>query len=122
MGRGSVRAGSPVQGTTAASGTDNSLTDPRIILFPKPVRPCIIMNGTGNGNNILAKINAELTGTVSNDFDNDSDDDGPGHLTIIDGESADASIGGALSVNSVSFVTLDASDDLDKVTVIGWAP
>jgi hypothetical protein len=122
MGKGAIRSGAPVQGTTVASGTDNSQTDPRIILFDPPVRPCIVMNGTGNGNNILMKVNAELNGTVSNDFDNDADDDGPGHITIIDGESADASIGSALTVHSVSFVTTDSGDDLDSVAVVGWVP
>jgi hypothetical protein len=120
MGLGKARVGASVQGTEAASGTDNSLTDPRIVLFAQPVRPCIVANGTGNGNAIRIKVNAELNGTVSNDFDNDADDDGPGHITILDGETADASIGGCLSVHSVSIVTLDAADDLDLVTVVGW--
>ena len=118
MGR--VRTGDSVQGTTVADGTDNDLTDPQIILFDTYVRPCLVMNGTGNGNNIKVKMNTELNGTVSNDFDNDSDDDGPGHITIADGESADVSLGGQLCVHSVSFVTLDGGDDLDNVTVVGW--
>lgn len=118
MGR--VRVGAAVQGTEAAAGTDNSLVDPRIILFDPPVRPCIVANGTGNGNNIRFKINTELNGTVSNDFDNDADDDGPGYVTVIDGETADASLGNNLSVHSVSIVTLDGADDLDLVTVVGW--
>jgi hypothetical protein len=120
MGRGTVKAGLPVQGTQAADGTDNSLTDPRIIIFGTPVRPCIVMNGTGNGNDIRVKVNAETNGTVSNDFDNDADDDGPGHFTLADGETIDVSIGSGLSVLSVSFVTLDGADDLDKVAVVGW--
>lgn len=118
MGR--IRVGAPISGTQAADGTDNSLTDPRIILFDPPVRPCIVANGTGNGNNIRVKVNTELNGTVSNDFDNDSDDDGPGHITILDGETADASLGNNVSVHSVSVVTLDGADDLDLVTVVGW--
>ncbi len=118
MGR--IRVGAPVTGTQVAAGTDNSLTDPRIILFSKPVRPCIVANGTGNGNNIRIKVNTETDGTVSNDFDNDADDDGPGHITIIDGETADASIGGNLAVHSISVVTLAGADDLDLVTVVGW--
>lgn len=121
MGR--VRTGAPVQGTQVAAGTDNSLTDPRIIRFDTPVRPCIVANGTGNGNNIRIKVNTEVdrtVDTVTNDFDNDADDDGPGHITIIDGESADASIGGTLGVESISIVTLDGADDLDLVTVVGW--
>lgn len=122
MGRGSVRTGAPITGTQAAAGTDNSLTDPRIILFDPPVRPCIVANGTGNGNNIRVKVNTELNGTVTNDFDNDADDDGPGHIAVIDGETADASIGSGISVHSVSIVTLDGADDLDLVTVVGWEP
>lgn len=120
MGRNAVRTGAAVQGTLVADGTDGSLTDPRIILFKKPVRPCIVMNGTGNGNNVRVKVNTELDGTVTNDFDNDTDDDGPGHFTVADGETIDVSIGSGLSVSSVSFVTLDAGDDLDNVTIVGW--
>lgn len=118
MGR--IRVGAPVPGTQEAAGSDDSLTDPRIIIFSNPVRPCIVANGTGNGNNIRVKVNTELNGTVSNDFDNDSDDDGPGHISIIDGETADVSLGNNVSVHSVSIVTLDAADDLDLVTVVGW--
>lgn len=115
-----VRTGSPVQGTTAATGTDGSTTDPRIVLFGSYVRPCIVMNGTGNGNVIRVKVNAEVNATVTNDFDNDPDDDGIGHITIADGESAEVSLGGQLSVFSVSFITTNAGDDLDSVTVVGW--
>lgn len=118
MGR--IRSQSAVQGTVVADGADNDETDPRIILFSAYVRPCIIMNGTGNGNVIRAKINAETDGTVSNDFDNDSDDDGPGYVTVADGETADLSLNGQLCVTSVSFITTDAGDDLDNVAVVGW--
>jgi len=114
------RTGAPVSGTQAAAGTDNSLTAPRIILFNRPVSPCIVSNGTGNGNDVRVKVNTELNGSVSNDFDNDADDDGPGHFTVADGETIDVSIGSGLAVHSVSFVTLDAADDLDTVTVVGW--
>ena len=122
MGRGAVRSGAPSAGTQAAAGTDGSQLLPRIILFDPPVRPCIVQNGTGNGLDILVKMNTELNGTVSDDFDNDSDDTGPGYLAVADGESVDASIGGALSIHSISFVTTDAGDDLDSVAVVGWAP
>ena len=115
-----TRAGAPTQGTTAANGTDNSLVLPRIITFATPVSPCIVANGTGNGNDVRVKVNAELNGTVSNDFDNDSDDDGPGHFAVADGETIDVSIGGTLAVHSVSFVTLAGGDDLDNVSAIGW--
>ena len=118
MGR--IRTGPAIQGTQAADGTDGSLTDPRIVLFKPYVRPCIVMNGTGNGNVIRVKVNAELDGTVTNDFDNDTDDDGPGYITIADGETADASLGGLVAVHSVSFVTTDGGDDLDNVAVVGW--
>ena len=114
------RSGAPTTGTQAADGTDNSLTLPRIIVFDRQVSPCIVANGTGNGNNVRVKVNAEVNGTVSNDFDNDVDDDGPGHFTVADGETIDVSVGSSLAVHSVSFVTLDAADDLDAVTVVGW--
>jgi hypothetical protein len=123
MGLGQARTGAPAEGTTVANGTDNDATDPRIIRFEVPggpVRPCIVMNGTGNGNVIRVKVNTETDGTVSNDFDNDADDDGIGHITIADGETADASFGGLVSVSSVSFITTAQGDDLDLVTVVGW--
>lgn len=116
------RSGPPVEGTQAAAGTDGSTTDPRIILFDPYIRPCIVMNGTGNGNVIRVKINTETNGTVSNDFDNDADDDGPGYFTIADGETADVSLWGLISVHSVSFITTAGGDDLDKVTAVGWPP
>lgn len=128
------RTGVPTAGTTAAAGTDNSLTAPRIILFSKPVSPCIV---TWHGvlDELLIKVNAEVNGTVSNDFDNDSDDDGAGYfilppnVTFADGSKSppegspsfvDVSCGGQLAVHSVSFCTTDASDDLDDVSVVGW--
>lgn len=129
------RSGAPVTGTTAADGTDNSLTAPRIILFDSPVRPCIVTNHCQNSE-VLVKVNTELNGTVSNDFDNDTDDDGLGHfvippkVTLADASkdppeghssSLDVSCGGQISVHSVSFVTTNASDDLDDVSVVGWA-
>ncbi len=119
MGR--VRAGAPETGTQVADGTDGSQTDPRIILFDPPVRPCIVQNGTGNSLDILVKMNTELNGTVSDDFDNDSDDTGPGYLAVADGEAVDASIGGTLTIHSISFITTDGGDDLDNVAVVGWS-
>lgn len=118
MGR--IRTGTSIQGTTVASGTDGSTTDPRIVVFDDYVRPCIVMNGTGNGNDVQVKMNAETSATVSNDFDNDSDDDGPGYVTVADGETVDVSLNGQLCVFSVSFITTDAGDDLDNVAVVGW--
>jgi hypothetical protein len=61
-------------------------------------------------------------GSVTNDFDNDADDDGPGHLAIEDGETGDASIGANLAIHSISYVTLNVLDDLDLVAVVGWGP
>ena len=118
MGR--IRTGVAIQATQANDGTDGSLTDPRIMLFEPYVRPCIVMNGTGNGNVIRVKVNAEIDGTVTNDFDNDADDDGPGYLTIADGATADASFGGLVAVHSISFITTAGGDDLDDVAVVGW--
>lgn len=124
-----LRAGAATTGTEAAAGTDNSQTDPRIITFDPPVRPCIITNHCTNAA-VLVKVNAELNGTVSNDFDNDSDDDGLGHFALPPNDGAvslspswvDLSLGGAVNVHSVSFITTNAGDDLDDVSVVGWAP
>ncbi len=135
MGRGTVRAGAPVTGTEAASGTDNSLVLPRIILFDPPVRPCIVAHH-GTNSELLVKINTELTGTVSETFSaanglghfvlppketkfvadggTDSPDGGPRHV--------DVSCGGQVAVHSVSFCTTHASDDLDDVSVVGFQP
>lgn len=136
MALGKARSGIPLEGTTAANGTDNSLTAPRIIIFDTPARPCIVTNHCQNSE-ILVKINTELNGTVSNDFDNDSDDDGLGHfvippkVTLVDASKdppeggecwVDVSLGGLVTVHSVSFVTTHASDDLDEVSVVGWRP
>lgn len=138
MGRGSVRTGAPTTGTTAANGTDNSLVLPRIILFEPGVRPCIVTHH-GVNEELLVKVNTELNGTVSNDFDNDSDDDGIGHFVIppkntdfladaSDGpptgaaNQVDVSMGGQIAVHSVSFCTRHANDDLDDVSVVGFSP
>ena len=120
MGRGAVRAGPPIQGTVANSGTDGSQTDPRIILFAGVVRPAFIMNATGNGNVIRVKVNTETEGTVSNDFDNDGDDDGWGHFSVCDDGTLDLSVLGGLCIESISYITTDAGDDLDNVSVVGW--
>jgi hypothetical protein len=134
MGRGTVRAGAPTTGTQAADGTDGSDTAPRIIIFDPPVRPCIVTNHLET-EEIRVKVNTETNGTVSNDFDNDSDDDGAGHFIIpprLTQDDAgkdppeggpcekDVSCGGQLAVHSVSFVT--PAGDLDSVSVVGWAP
>lgn len=132
MGRGGVRAGAPTSGTTVNDGTDNDLTDPRIIVFDPPVRPCIVLNHNTN-ERCLIKVNVEppnSDGTVTNDFDNDDDDDGLGHMAAYrtstslpadaDHPGTDVSVGGQIAVHSVSLVTTTASDDLDKISVIGW--
>ncbi len=135
MGRGSVRAGAPTTGTTAADGTDNSLTDPRIILFKPGVRPCIVTHH-GVNDELLIKVNTELNGTVSEVF---SQAAGLGHFVLppkntdfladaSDGpptgsaNQVDVSCGGQIAVHSVSFCTTHASDDLDDVSVVGFSP
>lgn len=122
MGRGSVRTGAPTQGTQAAAGTDNSLTDPRIIIFSPGVRPCWIRLAaslTVATSHVLVKINTELDGTVSDDFSTGT----PAHLTLSStSETVDLSDGGQLQVHSVSFVTQNANDDLDDVMVVGFSP
>lgn len=121
MGQGSVRAGAPVQGTVAASGTDNSLTDPRIITFDPPVRPVWLrltaaVNATTSP--VLVKVNTELNGTVSDDFSTGT----PAHLTLSDIlETLDASNGSVISVHSISLATQHANDDLDDIMVVGFA-
>lgn len=133
MGRGTVRAGAPITGTTAADGADNDLTDPRIIIFDPPVRPCIVTHH-GQNDELLVKINTELSGTVSETF---TQANGLGHFVIPpkikladasvdppDGSAnhVDVSCGGQIAVHSVSFCTTNASDDLDDVSVVGWKP
>ena len=134
MALGRTRAGTPTEGTQVAAGSDNSLTDPRIILFDPPCRPCIVTNH-GATDEILVKVNTELNGTVSNDFDNDGDDDGLGHfvipprVTLADASKdppeggecyVDVSMGGLITVHSVSIATVGG--DLDDVSVVGWKP
>jgi len=134
MGLGTVRAGAPVKGTTAADGTDGSLTLPRIILFDPPVRPCIVTNHC-TGGEILVKVNTELSGTVSETF---SAANGLGHviippnITLADAAKdhpeggarwADVSFGGLVAVHSVAISTVGQSGhDLDDVSVIGFEP
>lgn len=135
MGRGAVRAGVPTTGTTAADGTDNSLTLPRIIIFDPPVRPCIVTNHCTNSE-LLVKVNTELNGTVSETY---TAANGLGQFVIPPKETkfvadggteapdggarhVDVSCGGQIAVHSVSFCTTHASDDLDDVSVVGWNP
>lgn len=135
MGRGSVRSGAPTTGTQAASGADNDLTDPRIILFDPPVRPCIVTHH-GLNDELLVKVNTELNGTVSKIF---SQADGLGHFVIPpkntdfladasngpptgSANNVDVSCGGQIAVHSVSFCTTNGSDDLDDVSVVGFSP
>lgn len=122
MGQGTVRAGAPVQGTVAASGTDNNLLDPRIIIFDPPVRPCwlrltVALQATTAP--VLVKINTETDGAVTDDFDSGTE----AHLTLSSIlETADVSNGSVIAVHSISFATQDASDGLDDVMVVGFAP
>ncbi len=126
------RVGPPSVGTVVNNGTDNSLTDPRIIIFDPPVKPCVVLNHNTN-ERCLIKVNVEppgSTGTVTNDFDNDSDDDGSGHMTAAattvgntdQSQGCDVSMGGQISVHSISIATTHGSDDLDNVSVAGWGP
>lgn len=129
------RAGAPVTGTEVASGTDDSLVLPRIITFSKPVSPCIVTHH-GTNDELLVKVNTEINseGTVTETF---SAANGLGHFVIPpkntdfladtgDGPPTgsachvDVSCGGLIAVESVSFCTTHASDDLDDVSVVGW--
>ncbi len=128
-----TRSGAPTTGTEAASGTDDSLVLPRIIIFNPPVRPCIVTNHCLT-DEVLVKVNTELNGTVSETF---SQANGLGHfiippkVTLTDASKdppeggprqVDVSLGGQIQIHSVSFCTTDSGDDLDDVSVIGWAP
>lgn len=133
MALGRARAGAPVAGTQAAPGTDNSLLLPRIITFSNPVRPCIVTNHCLESE-ILVKVNVELGGTVSEVFAAPN----LGHFVIppkrtnyvVDGGTGppdgspnfvDVSVGGLIAIHSVSFCTTHASDDLDDVSIQGFA-
>lgn len=132
MGR--IRSGQPVSGQVAANrrayaaGVDGDLTDPRIIVFRAPVRPCIVTNH-GATDEILVKVNVETTGTVSETFatPNRGHFVIPPKVTLADaakdppegGECwVDVSLGGQLLVHSVSIATVNG--DLDDVSVVGW--
>lgn len=122
MGRGSVRTGVPTTGTTAVSGTDNSLTAPRVITFDPPVRPCwarLTSAVTATTAPVLLKVNTEVIGVtaVSDDFSTGT----AAHHTLSDiNETIDLSEGGQLAVHSVSFASQDNADDLDDVMVAGF--
>lgn len=133
MGRGTIRAGAPTQGTVAAAGSANDSTDPRIILFNPPVRPCIVANHS-NKAPVLVKTNTELTGTVSETFEAAN---GRGHIVLPARRTlknatksgpeggacwADVSQGGRVAVHSVSIATTDASTPPSYVSVIGFEP
>ncbi len=124
------RTGAPVTGTQVADGTDGSLTLPRIVLFSKPVSPCIITHH-GQNDELLVKVNVELTGSVSETFaaPNLGHFVIPPKIKLADGSvdppdgsanERDLSCGGLVAVHSVSFCTTNASDDLDDVSLVGW--
>lgn len=124
MGR--IRAGAPVTGTVVNAGSDNDLTDPRIIVFDPPVRPCLVKNHNTN-ERVLIKINVEppdSDGTVTEDFQAAN---GAGHMDVppttvanTDRGTVDASLNGLITVHSISIATTNAGDDLDSVSVVGW--
>ncbi len=111
------RAGSSVVPTTTSNGTDGSATVPRVMEFAFYARPCVVYNNTGNNNVIRVKVNA----TDATDFGGASSD-GIGHFSVNDQTSVDVSMGGAVNVERVSFVTTAGGDDLDNVEVHGWIP
>jgi hypothetical protein len=100
------------------AGTDNDETDPRVLLFNTDARPVIVSVPAGFNDVVRVKINA----TASNDFDNDSDDDGPGYFTVAAGATVDVSLVGLISILRVSFITTNAGDALTDVGVVGWEP
>lgn len=110
-----VRTGAAVSPTITTSGTDNSLTAPRLVTFASPVRPCVLQVPLTFGGSVVVKVNAPVT----NDFDNDADDDGVGYFQVAAGTSQDLSFEGRVSIETVTFATT-AADDLDAVRVVGW--
>ena len=118
MGAGSVRTGTPVLPVTRSAGTDGSATLPRVYTFDPPVRPCIIYNHTGNGNQIRVKLNS----TDETDFGGASSDHAAGHFPVNDETATEAALGHILAISRVSIITTAGGDDLDDVGVIGWEP
>ncbi len=119
MAVGKVRTGPAVEPQTVENaGTDNDLTDPRVLVFDTYARPCIVTNPGGASAAIQIKVNA----LAANDFDNDSDDDGPGYFDLAAGATVDVSLAGIIAVKRVSFVTRNALDALTDVSVVGWQP
>lgn len=116
MGRGTVRAGAAVEPTVATFGADNNPAGPRRVVFQTPARPVIVSVPATFTASVRVKVNAVAT----NDFDNDADDDGPGYFTVVAGATVDVSLEGCIAVEAVSFITQDAGDDLDDVSVVGW--
>lgn len=116
MSANAVRSGDPIAPTVTAAGSDDDLTDPRILTFSEPVRPCLVSNHCTN-TFIVVKVNK----TTTNDFDHDgADDDGLGYLTVAAGETVDVSQGGRISVTSVSLASKNAGDAVADVSVVGW--
>lgn len=115
-----VRVGAGTKPVTISSGTNGDVTDPRRLQFqratrPFGARPVTVWNKTGGGRAIYIKLNA------GDDIDfGGANDDGSGYFPINDGSAVEVTMGGLLSVERVSFVTINAADDLDNVEVTGW--
>ncbi len=125
------RAGAPETGVVAAEGTSADGTDPRIVLFEKPVSPCIVTSHTAafKAREVSIKVNTELNGVCSDPFTQAS---GLGHFVLSikrtelnlwkDGKEGgechvDVSCGGQIAVHSVSFAMMG---DMDDISVVGW--
>lgn len=136
MALGRTRSGAPVTGTQAVAGTDGSLTAPRLITFNTPVRPCIVTHH-GQNDELLIKVNVELKDatSITDDFSTGATGKGmfvlPPKVTLADASKdppeggecyVDVSLGGLIAVHSVSIATVNSSDDLDDVSVVGWQP
>lgn len=116
MALGRARTGAATEPTVETAGTDNDLTAPQVVKFDTPAKPVYISVPAGFAASIRVKVNAD----ADNDFDNDSDDDGPGYHVVAAGATKELSEQGCLSLERVSFVTQDAGDDLDDVSIVGW--
>lgn len=111
-----ARTGAPVtdkSATLVQAGTDNDLTDPRILDLGKPCRPCWVTNHNTNAA-LRVKVNSQTN------FDDTSEDDGVGHISVPAGQSVEVSAGGIIEVQSLSFATQNVADDLDQVGVAAW--
>jgi len=114
-----MRAGSPTVATLITVGTDNDATAPRLVNFGALyAKPCFVSTPIAFSAAVRIKINVPVT----DDFSGAAMVTGPGYYTCAPGASVDVSLGGLIAVEQVTFITQNAADDLDLVSVVGWTP